>query len=117
MVVITATMPMTMPRVVSAPRLLFAEIADSAILKDSENSSPSFMSAAPYVALDQTVAQAHDPVRVRGDLVFVRDQDDGVALGMQVAEHAHDLGAGGAVEVAGRFVGQDDRGVAHERAR
>src|SRR6478736_921705 len=109
MVVITATMPMTMPSVVSAPRLLLAAIAESAILKDSAKSRPSFMSAA-LVAFDQAVAQAHDAVRVRRDVVLVRDQDDGVALGVQVAEHRHDLGAGLAVEVAGRFIGQDDRG-------
>src|SRR6478735_8363591 len=115
-VVTTARMPMTMPSVVSTPRLLFAAIADMAILKDSERSRPSFMSAA-LVALDQAVAQAHHAVRVRRDVVLVRDQDDGVALGVQVAEHRHDLLPGGGVEVAGGFVGQDDRGLAHQRAR
>src|SRR5687768_3027257 len=111
-VVMTATIPMIMPSVVRAPRLLLAAIAASAILKDSDRSRASFISAPPGVALDQAVAQAHDAVRVGGDVVLVGDQDDGVALGVQVAEHAHDLGAGGAVQVAGRLVGQDDRGLA-----
>src|SRR5436190_3479078 len=95
-VVITATMPMTIPSVVSAPRLLFAAIADRAILKDSARSRPSFMLAA-LVAFDQAIAQAHYAVRVRRDVVLVRDQDDRVALGMQVAQNFHDLCAGLAV--------------------
>src|SRR6478609_4249751 len=91
MVVITATMPMTMPSVVSAPRLLFAAIADRAILKDSAKSSRSFMSAT-LVAFDQAVAQPDHAVRMRRDVVLVRDQDDRVALGVQLAQYRHDLG-------------------------
>ena len=56
-------------------------------------------------------------VRERGDVGFVRDQDDGVAGLVQAGEQRHDLGAGLRVEVAGRLVGEQDRRVVHERAR
>ena len=39
----------------------------------------------------------------------MRDRDDGGAGGVELADERHDRCAGGAVEVPGRFVGEDDR--------
>ncbi len=50
-------------------------------------------------------------MRILGDVGLVRDEDDGVALGMQSVEEGHDLVAGLGVEVAGGLVGQDDGGL------
>ena len=56
-------------------------------------------------------------MRVFGDVVFVGDQHDGVAFAMQAIEERHDLVAGLRVEVAGRFVGEDDRRPIDQRTR
>ena len=63
-------------------------------------------------------AVAHDEVAlaVAGDVELVGDHDDGDALVVEFLEHAHDLDGGPAVEVAGRLVGEEDRGVVDERA-
>ncbi len=62
------------------------------------------------------VADVDDAVRVFGDVVLVRDQDNRVALLVQAIEERHDLQAGLRVEVAGRLVGQNDRRVVHQSA-
>ena len=41
-------------------------------------------------------------------MALLERQDEGAALIVQVVEEGHDLGAGGRVEVAGGFVGEDD---------
>ena len=64
---------------------------------------------APLVAGDYAVLDVNDAVRVLGDVVFVGDQDDGVAVGLQAVQQGHDFDAGLRVEVAGGFVGEDDR--------
>ena len=46
------------------------------------------------VAVDAAVADGDDAVCARGDVRFVRDDDDGVALGVQFLEEVHDLDAG-----------------------
>src|SRR5262245_55854382 len=52
-----------------------------------------------------------DATRERGgDLVVVCDDEDGRALGVQLLEEGEDLPARVRVEVAGRLVGEDDRG-------
>src|SRR5215467_9745494 len=51
------------------------------------------------VAGDHTVFDMNDAVRVSGDVVLVRDQDDGVAFGVQTVEQCHDLRPGLRVEV------------------
>ena len=43
------------------------------------------------------------------DIVFVSDEDNGVALAMQVLEKRHDFVAGLGIKVSGRLVGQHDR--------
>src|SRR5207245_5641403 len=67
------------------------------------------------VALDAAVLQADDPGGVGGDVGLVGDQDDSPALGVELGEEGHHLGGGGAVEVAGGLVGQEQGGVGDQR--
>src|SRR5687768_11410165 len=73
--------------------------------------------AAAHVARDDAVAQRDHTVRVLGDVVLVRHDDDGLTVVMQFLEDAHDVLARGRVEVARGLVGEDDRGLVDERAR
>ena len=127
MVVMTPTMPMMMPRVVRTPRALLARIAPSAmpqrlrrvqaearwllrlVGRRTGAGSPAATGADRFdrVAVTQAVAQP-DPPGVRGDVVLVGDQDDGLAGRGAARRRRHDLVAGLAVEVAGRLVGEDD---------
>src|SRR5208282_3407025 len=68
------------------------------------------------VAEDLAILEVNDAVGVLGDIVFVADQHDGVALLVQAVEQGHDLGAGLRVQVAGGLVGQDDGGIVDQRA-
>src|SRR5690348_13924378 len=43
------------------------------------------------VAFDQSVAQPHNAAGVAGDVLFVRDHDDRIALFVQLLEQLHDL--------------------------
>ena len=47
---------------------------------------------------------------VQGDVVLVRDQNNRVALLMEPLEQRHNFVAGGGIQVAGGFVGQQNRG-------
>ena len=53
---------------------------------------------APLVAGDYAVLNVNDAMRVLGDIAFVRDQDDGVAFGLQAVKQGHDLETGLRVE-------------------
>ena len=64
-----------------------------------------------------SVLQVYLAQRVRGDVDLVGHHDDGLPLPVQRLEEAHDLLAGGAVEIAGRLVGQQDAGRVDQRAR
>ena len=55
-------------------------------------------------------------MREFGDVVFVGDQDDSVAVGLQAIHQGHDFVSGLGVEVAGGFVGEDDRRTVYEGA-
>src|SRR5262245_60075891 len=55
-------------------------------------------------------------VRVVGIARVVRDHADGRAFAVQLAQEVHDRLAVPRVEVAGRLVGEEDRGFARERA-
>jgi hypothetical protein len=57
---------------------------------------------------NRAITDGDDAVGELGDVGLVRDEDDGVALGVKVVEERHDLDRGLRVEVAGGFVGQDD---------
>src|SRR2546427_6841919 len=73
----------------------------------SRSASNSGTSGGPLVVGgDQAVAPGHNPRGARGDVGFVRDHHDGLALRVQVGEDLHDLLTRGRVEVAGRLVGE-----------
>ena len=50
------------------------------------------------------------------DFLFVRDDDDGVALFGEVFEQGHDFFAGFGIEISGGFVGEEDGGIVDEGA-
>ena len=62
------------------------------------------------IPLYPAVLEVHLPARVLGDARLVGHQQDGLALPVQGLEQAQDLLAGGAVEISGRLVGQQDAG-------
>ena len=66
---------------------------------------------------DLPVEQGHTPRHARRQLAVVRDHDDRRARAVQVAQQVHHRGAGAAVEVARRLVGQDQRRLADQRPR
>ena len=49
----------------------------------------------------------NDPFRLPRHIVFMRHHDDRVAAGVEVAEEVEDFATGLGVEVAGRFVGEE----------
>ena len=65
---------------------------------------------------DLAVDHPHDPVGLAADADVVRDDQEGqVVLSVQLPHQGDDLVGVLAVEVAGRLVGPDDRGVVDER--
>src|ERR1043166_1977210 len=68
------------------------------------------------IAGHPAVAQLHDPVAIAGVFLRVRDLDDGRALGVKFLEELHDFFALARVQVAGRFVGQNQFGAGDDRA-
>ena len=77
-------------------------------------------SSARGAPLSSTIrpSRMRDPARAaRGDLGCVGDHEDRRALGVELVDQRHDGVAGGAVEVAGRLVGEHDRRPADQRAR
>src|SRR5579872_4782804 len=60
------------------------------------------------VGEDLSVADVYNAMRIVGDVGLVCHQDDGIALGVQRIEQRHDLDAGLRIEIAGRFVCEDD---------
>src|SRR5687768_994244 len=69
------------------------------------------------VAGDPAIPEDHHPPGMGGDVGLVGHHDDGLPLVVQGLEDPHDLLAGGAVEVAGRLVGQQDGRLVHQRPR
>src|SRR5262245_43080301 len=67
---------------------------------------------------DLPVSARNNARTVLGNVVFVSDEKHGnSALHVQTLKDAHHLDAGARVEIAGRFVGQQDRGIGDQRAR
>lgn len=66
---------------------------------------------------DPAILQTDDAVGLHGDGIVVGDEDDGVALLMQLLQHPQHFAAGVRIQRAGGLVGQDDRRVAHQRPR
>jgi hypothetical protein len=58
-----------------------------------------------FIGGDFAVADMDDAVSVLRYVVFVGDENDGVAFAVQVGKKRHDLLAGPRIEVAGRLVG------------
>src|SRR5437763_7699586 len=65
------------------------------------------------VFFDQAVADRDDAMRARSDVVLVGDQDDGVALFVELFEEVHDVIARMRVERASRLVGEQNRRLVH----
>ena len=64
-----------------------------------------------------TAFERQGPVRAACEIQIVRDVKRGQLPGpMQILEQVHDHLAGPEVQIASRFVGQKDTGVAHQRA-
>ena len=57
---------------------------------------------------DAAVANFDDAIGIGGHLRIVRDDDHGVAFGVQLAQNAHDFLSALAVQCAGRLVGEND---------
>src|ERR1700679_3259411 len=58
------------------------------------------------IGLDRTIADGDDAVGVVGDVGLVGNEDDGVALGVELVEEGHDFDGGFGVEVAGGLIGE-----------
>ena len=68
------------------------------------------------VKIDLPVGDPDDALRLEGDRVIVRDHDDRAAFPVQFLKESQHFTAGPRVQRAGRLVGEDQRGVACERA-
>src|SRR6476646_8797780 len=66
---------------------------------------------------DQSIAHDHIALRINGDVLLVRDHDDGDAALVELLENGHDLDACSAVEIAGRFICQQHLRIIDQRAR
>ena len=134
-IAITEPTPITMPSSVSAVRKRFARSARPAALPAStkpRSAEPAVVAVAqrcerrrarrrcaagPRSCTIAPVADLDHAMRVRGDFLRVRDDDDGVALARQLVQQRQHFDAALAVERAGRLVGEDDLAAVHQRAR
>ena len=66
--------------------------------------------------LDPAIAEVDLALGVFGDLVLVRDHDNGDALSVELLHQVHDLDGGLGVERAGRLVSQKNAWAVRERA-
>ena len=119
----TAATPMMMPSVVRNERSLLRSSARTATrrrLAGAHDAASCARPRAPSRALRGAWRSSCDAVPSRttitrrgvgGDVGLVRDEDDGDALVAELLEQRHDLDAGARVEVAGRLVGEDERGA------
>src|SRR5439155_26570638 len=60
------------------------------------------------VAFDQSVTQVDRAPRMARDIGFVRDENNRVPALIETFEERHDFFAGFGIEVAGRFIGQNN---------
>ena len=70
-----------------------------------------------FVALDHSVLNMDHSVGVGGDVVFVGDEDDGIAFGMKAIEQGHDFVTGLRVQVSGGLVGKNYGWTIHKCTR
>ena len=66
---------------------------------------------------NQPIAHNNVSLRISGDVLLVRDHDDGNAVLVELLENGHDLNAGSAVEIAGWFIRQQHLRIIDQRAR
>src|SRR5437762_14261732 len=111
---ITEETPIRIPSTVSSERSLFDRREAMAMAMASEKGTSGPPHLASLVRLDLAVADVDGAMRVVRDVALVGDQDDRVALAVQLLEQPHDLLPGGAVEVPGGLVGEQDGG-AHDQ--
>ncbi len=75
-------------------------------------------SAFALIGDDHAVAEGHHAIGIGGNAGIVRHyQHREPALAVEPAYDLHDLGRGLRVEIAGRLVGEQDRGLVDQRAR
>ena len=101
----TEATPMMTPSIVRAARSRLVRRRDSARRSSSRMLMPTTRPSRRWIWR----------LADRGDLGVVGDEHDRPAGGVELVEQGHDVGAGVAVEVAGRLVGEDERGLGDER--
>ena len=67
--------------------------------------------------LDKAILYSDNSLGVAGNIFFVSDDDERIALVAQFVEQSHNVFAGFRIEIACRFVGKNDRRPGHKRAR
>src|SRR4051794_19861 len=109
----TAAMPIRMPSIVNADRIRRVRIASSAVRLVSvqfiEPATSSDARRGEGRLFDQAVPDPDDPAGPAGDVGLVGDQHDGAPRVVQLAEKLEYVCGGTGVEVARRFVGEDQR--------
>ncbi len=70
----------------------------------------------PGVADHLAVAHDNHALAIGGNVQLMRHHEDGDAVIVQFLENIHDLDAGPRVEIAGRFIGQQEFGRVHQGA-
>ena len=68
------------------------------------------------VADDAPVSHDNIAFRKSGNIQLVSNHDDGDSLVVEFLKYAHDLDAGLAVEIAGRFICKEERRLVHQGA-
>lgn len=69
-----------------------------------------------FVAVDAAVTDVNDAMSVHGNVEFMSNQDNGVALLVELLEQSHDFNAGSRIESAGGLIGQQDSGPVYKRS-
>ena len=64
-----------------------------------------------FVFLHFSVPQANHAMRVRSDIGFVSDENDGIATSMEEGEQHHDFLTRGGVKISGGFVSKQNGGI------
>src|SRR5436305_9616446 len=71
---------------------------------------------ASLVPVDLTVENMQDSMCILGNVVFVGDEDNSISLAMQFLKQSHNFVGSLRVQVAGRFVRQNDRRIVYQSA-
>ena len=67
------------------------------------------------VAFDQTILNPNNAMRMPGNILFVGNNDNRIALLVKFAKQSHNLLARFRIEVPGRLVSKNDRGAGAAR--